>query len=180
MNKYSELDEIKEELKEALKHDENSLVQSTNQHVDSKRTFLGTLMTISVAIIAGLFVLITNGNYDSCFRGLAIGSGGLFVVSVMGASIYLIVILWGESLSLDRRRQFLINSRGCLMGVTDDESFRGYGELTLREAEKSKQKVKGSQEIWFVIVSFLLILAFLSLLFVIGNVLGLVKLCNIQ
>ena len=66
------------------------------------------------------------------------------------------------------------------MGVTDDESFRGYGELTLREAEKSKQKVKGSQEIWFVIVSFLFILAFLSLLFVIGNVLGLVKLCNIQ
>ncbi|MBU3999748.1 hypothetical protein KKG29_01025, partial [Patescibacteria group bacterium] len=86
----------------ALEEGEKRTIELMLKNIDHKRAFLGTTMTISAAIIAGLFILLASKDFNNCFNLLAIVSSFCFAIFIISSSIYLTVILSQESLSLDK------------------------------------------------------------------------------
>lgn|SRR3989338_1916682 len=159
---------ILEDRERNLEESEKRIIELNLKNIDHKRAFLGTTMTISAAIIAGLFILLTNKNYDGCFSLLVMTSASLFAVFMIGSSIYLTSILAQESLALDGRFKFIRESKRDFIekvgiAIIDIDSYEKYREQKYKEGKGLEREIKGSHEIWFVLLNILFILPFILL-----------------
>ena len=96
---------------DALEEGEKRILELALKNIDHKRAFLGTNMTISAAIVAGLFILLVSGEFNIYFNSLAIISSLFFVIFIISSSIYFTALLSQEGLSLDKRLQFVKSSK---------------------------------------------------------------------
>lgn len=145
---------------------ESNLFPILNENVSQKRTFLGTLMTIAAAIIAGLFLMFSK---EYIPRGpatyLAQISGifyGLFIVS---ASIWLTAIMSQEGTKLDRHLDFYKSLREDIYkkvgtAIRSKNDFDKFLKEKLEQNTKlSNKKIFGANEYFFWIVTALFIIA---------------------
>lgn len=141
----------------SLEKGEKETIELISKNIDHKRAFLGTLMTISAAILAGLFILLTNNVLEQeRFYFFAALSGFGFASFIIYSSIYLIFLLSQESLSLDKRLLFLRNSGDDFIGkvgvdIVDIDGYEKYRNEQYGKESKLKKEIKGSHEIWFMI-----------------------------
>lgn len=159
-----------EERERILDESEKRTIELISKHLDHKRAFLGTLMTISSAVLAGLFILFTGENSAVCAQSLATISGFGFALFVLASSAYFTFLLAQESLSLDKNLQFIKNSRKDFIEkigtfITDLDSYERYREEKNKEEKDARPKERGLWEGWFVIVSGLFILSAILVLF---------------
>jgi len=124
-------------------------------------------MTISVAIVAGLFVLISKNN--NCFSLLAVINNIFFTAFLIISSIYLTIILFQESQSLDKSLQFGRASKKDFIKninnktIYDITSYKKYRNQKYKEEKESKQEVRGSSEIWFILINVLFVFSVILL-----------------
>lgn len=159
-----------------LGESEKQIIDQSSKHIDHKRAFLGTLMTIAAAIIAGLFLLTNNNSGAFYLNLLAKISGFGFGLFIISSASYLIAIFSQESLSIDRRLEFIKNSRRDFVEkvgieITDIDSYEKYREQKYEEGKGVGSEIKGSREIWFVSISLLFVISSVPLIvmFLIGS-----------
>jgi hypothetical protein len=153
-----------EERERTLDEGEKRTIELISKHIDHKRAFLGTLMTISAAVLAGLFILFSGKDTGACINTLATISGLGFSLFIIFSSFYLTFLLAQESLSLDKNLHFVRDSRKDFIekvgiAITDLDSYERYRGEKNKEEKNSRPKEKGLWEGWFVIVSGLFILS---------------------
>lgn len=166
-----------EERERSLDEGEKRTIELLSKHLDHKRAFLGTLMTIAAGVIAGLFILITGEDPGICISLSAKVSGLGFAVFIVSSSIYLTFILAQESVTLDKHLRFLQDSKRDFINkvgisITDLDSYEEYRKKKYEEEKTSKPKQRGLWEGWFVglnlifvLSAILVLLLFLSPLF---------------
>ncbi len=164
-----------EERERILDQGERQAIDLAIKNIDHKRAFLGTLMTISVAVIAGLFVLISQDN--GCLNLLVTINCIFFVSFLLASTIYLTIILSRESISLNKNLEFIRESkRDFIRSLTDGtiKNLDGYEEYRKKKYKREKElrkNIKNLSEIWFILINvlfvFSIILLFITLLFII-------------
>lgn len=159
-----------EERERTLDEGEKRTIELISKHVDHKRAFLGTLMTISAAVLAGLFILFTGDGLTVCVKSLGTVSGLGFALFILASSAYLTFLLAQESLSLDKHLRFVQDSRKDFIAkvgisITDLDSYERYREEKNKQEKVSRPKERGLWEGWFVIVNVLFVLSAILVLF---------------
>lgn len=158
-----------EERERTLDEGEKRTFELISKHLDHKRAFLGTLMTIAAAVVAGLFFLIVNKDSNGCLNTLSIiGSLG-FAFFIISSSVYLTWILSQESSSLDEHLKFIQDSRKDFIekvgvDIVDMDSYERYREEKYKEEIEVKPKEKGTDEKYFVGICVLFIISSVLLL----------------
>lgn len=153
-----------EERENTLDEGEKRTIELISKHVDHKRAFLGTLMTISAAVLAGLFILFAGNDTGTCVSLLATVSGFGFALFIVAASAYLAFLLAQESLSLDKHLRFIQEARRDFIAkvgivVTSLDSYETYRKQKHKEETGSRSKEVGLWEGWFVIISSVFVLS---------------------
>ena len=153
-----------EERERTLDDGEEKTIGLISKHVDHKRAFLGTLMTISAAVLAGLFILFTSNDSGTCVSTLATISGFGFALFIITSSAYLAFLLAQESLSLDKHLRFIQEAKRDFIAkvgiaITDLDSYEKYRKQKHKEEVDAKPKERGLWEGWFIIVSALFVLS---------------------
>lgn len=153
-----------EERERTLDEGEEKTVGLILKHVDHKRAFLGTLMTISAAVLAGLFILLTSNDSGTCVSTLATISGFGFALFIITSSAYLAFLLAQESLSLDKHLHFIQEAKRDFIAkvgiaITDLDSYEKYRKQKHKEEVDTKPKERGLWEGWFIIVNALFVLS---------------------
>ena len=153
-----------EERERTLDTGEERTIGLISKHVDHKRAFLGTLMTISAAVLAGLFILFTSKDSGACVNTLATISGFGFALFIIASSAYLAFLLAQESLSLDKHLRFIQKAKKDFIAkvgidITDLDSYERYRKQKHKEEVDLKPKERGLWEGWFVLVSILFVLS---------------------
>ncbi|MBU1130970.1 hypothetical protein KJ840_02450 [Patescibacteria group bacterium] len=154
----------------ALEEGEKRIIELGLKNIDHKRAFFGTTMTISAAIIAGLFILLANKDYNSCFNLLATISSLFFATFIISSSIYITTILSQESSSLDKSLKFVRASKQDFIKNVENEtinsidSYNKYRKQKFKEEKELKQEVRASSETWFILINSLFIFSCLLLL----------------
>lgn len=168
---FKGLVELLEKNDESLREAEGNIYPLINENVSQKRIFLGTLMTIAAAVIAGLFFLFSKDYIsDSCAQLLAKISGLVYALFIVLSSAWLTALLSQESLKLDGRIQFYKRTGKEFMeragnAIKSEDDFREFLNKKLEESGKIEgRKIFGDQEWWFVGISSLFILASLPLM----------------
>ena len=151
-----------EERERTLDEGEKKTIELISKHLDHKRAFLGTLMTIAAAVIAGLFILVVGKDSSTCVNTLATASGFGFALFIISSSIYLTFILAQESLSLDKHLHFVQDSKKDFIEkvgttITDIDTYEHYREQKYKEEITSKQKERALGEGWFIGINALFI-----------------------
>jgi len=165
-----------------LEDGERQTIELISNNINHKRAFLGTSMTIAAAVIAGLFILLIGKDLsNSCLVFLTEMSGLGFALFIVTSSIYLTVILAQESLLLDRNLQFVEESKKDFIekvgiSIIDVDSYEKYRGQKYREEKELKRKVRGSHEIWFILINVLFISSFILLLIMFLS--PILKLCS--
>lgn len=161
---------ILEERERTLNEGEKRTIELISQHVGHKRAFLGTLMTISAAVIAGLFLLISSNDSNGCLSVLSIISSFGFAFFIIGSSSYLTWILLQEGISLDGYLKFVKDSKKDFINrigvdIFGIDSYEQYKEQKYKEeiATKPKEKII-SDEKYFVGICALFIISTILLL----------------
>jgi len=153
------------------------------RNIDHKRAFLNAIMTISAAVIAGLFILLTSNDISACLNLLSLVVGAFLMVFIIIASIYLVYLLSGESKLLDEKLKFIQKSKKDFIDkvgveITDIDSYERFRKQQHIEEQGLIKETKFSSEFWFIFVNGLFILSCVLLLimflFVGSNIL-----CNI-
>ncbi len=153
-----------EERERTLDKGEEKTIELISKHVDHKRAFFGTLMTIAAAVIAGLFIFVIGKESNICIDVLAAISGIGFALFIIGSGIYLTFILAQESLSLDKHLHFIQNAKKEFIekvgiDITDLDSYENYRKQKYEEEKASKPKERGLSEWWFVGINALFIVS---------------------
>jgi hypothetical protein len=136
---------------------EKRLTELILVNIDHKRSFLGILMTIAAAVIAGLFILMINENSDYLNLFSTISSLG-FSIFIISSGIYLTFILSQESQTLDSGYKFIKNSKKNFLEkigteIVDLDSYEKYRIQKYEEEKDSKIESKLISEKWFIGVS---------------------------
>lgn len=153
-----------------LEEGENRTIGLAIKNIDHKRAFLGTAMTISAATIAGLFILLDGKDFDGYFKLLAMISSFCFAIFIISSSIYLTLILSQESSSLDNSLKFVRKSQIDFVEkidkgiVSNIDSYEKHRNEKYDEEAKIKKEIKGSSEIWFILINILFIFPWFLLL----------------
>jgi uncharacterized membrane protein YcjF (UPF0283 family) len=163
MSENSILRKILEEKVEKLQESERNVIEIGIKIIDHKRAFLGNVMTIAAAILAGLFFLLTTKELSVCTYHLAMASGIGFALSIVAASIYLLAIFSHESVVNDRRLKFVRESRQELIRKFNNHEINNivdYEEHVKQKMGEEKNlttqdKTWIVEEKWFVAVGFL-------------------------
>jgi len=145
---------------------ESELLPLLNENVSQKRTYLGTLMTIAAAIIAGLFFMfskeyIPTGGATS----LAKFSGFFYGLFIVCASIWLTAIMSQEGTKLDRHLDFYKSLREDIYRKvgTAIRSRKDFDDFLIEKLEQSvklsNKKIFGADEYFFWIVTGLFVIA---------------------
>lgn len=160
---------ILEERERTLDEGEKRMIELISQHVGHKRAFLGTLMTISAAVIAGLFLLISSNDSNGCLSVLSIISGLGFAFFIISSSSYLTWILSKEGISLDGYLKFVKDSKKDFIkrigvDIFGIDSYEQYREQKYKEEVEVKPKEKITSEKYFVGICALFIISAILLL----------------
>lgn len=153
-----------------LEEGEKRTIELALKNIDHKRAFLGTTMTISAAVIAGLFILLTSKDHSNCFSLLVIVSSFCFTIFIISSSIYLTVLLSQEGSLLYKSVQFVRSSQQDFIKnvknrtIHDIGTYEEYRKQKYQEEGESKQEVRGSSEIYFVLINILFIFPWFLLL----------------
>ncbi len=140
------------------------------KNIEHKRNFLATIMNMSVAIIAGLLILLNQANYFDFSEKLIlinIISFGLFIIF---SSIYLTAILAQESEALDKSLEFTKRTKkdfieGVINGnISNNDDYESFRNQKYSEEKLLKVNKIFSSEIWFILINFLFIISFCLLL----------------
>ena len=158
-----------EERERTLDEGEKRTFELISKHIDHKRAFLGTLMTIAAAVVAGLFFLIVSKDSNGCLNTLSIISGFGFAFFIIGSSVYLTWILSQESISLDEHLKFIQDSKKDFIervgtGIVDMDSYEQYREQKYKEETEAKPKEKATSEKYFIGICVLFIISSVLLL----------------
>lgn len=172
--KRSKYIKILEDREKSLEDAERETLEIGIKIVSHKRAFLGTLMTIAAAIIAGLFVLLTTESLNkNCLHVLVTISGFGFVVFILCSAVYLTILFTQESILTDKRLKFLRESKIEFIqkignDIKDFDSYERYRqEKHKKEIQLNFQnEVWGSSELWFQLVSCLFVISSVLLLIV--------------
>jgi|GEM_PF-2121232 len=155
---YTNLDEITET--------ESKILPILNENVAQKRSFLGTLMTIAAAIIAGLFFMFSKDYIPSgCATALAKFSGIFYSLFIAAATVWLTLIMSQEGTKLDKQLDFYRSLRADLLkkvgtAIRSKKDFDLFLKEKLDQSIKlSDKKVLGAEEYFFWIVTGLFIAA---------------------
>jgi len=162
---------ILDQREKSLDEGEGGLIELTSLNVDHKRAFLGTLMTISAATIAGLFFLFTNNGLNNDYLVFLAKLSGLGHASfILASSVWLTFILSQESSALDRKLTFVRESRNEFVNKVGSEiinidTYEKYRNTKTQEEKDLKKPIWGDSEKWFVGLCILFTLASLPLIF---------------
>jgi len=158
---------------------ESDLLPILNENVSQKRTFLGTLMTIAAAIIAGLFFMFSKDYIPTGYATfLAKFSGFLYSLFIVSSSIWLTAIMSQEGTKLDKHLDFYKSLREDLykkvgMAIRSKNDFDAFLKEKLEQSIKlSDKKIFGAEEYFFWIITGLFIIAsvpVMILFFLAGN-----------
>lgn len=145
---------------------ESDLLPLLNENVSQKRTFLGTLMTIAAAIIAGLFFMFSKDYIPSgCATLLAKFSGFFYGLFIVSASIWLTAVMSQEGTQLGKHMDFCKSLREDIYtkvgtAIRSKKDFDDFLKEKLNQSIKlSDKKIFGAEEYFFWIVTGLFILA---------------------
>jgi len=153
-----------------LDEGEKRTIELSLKNLDHKRAFLNNLMNMSVAIIAGLFLLLisNDGDFFSTLLIIAVISFALFVII---STIWLTYLFSKESSSLDRSLEFIKTSKQDFIQKLQDGTIKDFGtyenyrkEKYKEEKTKIKKEIKGTSEFWFIFIIFLFVFSFVILL----------------
>ena len=153
-----------EERERTLNEGEKRQAELIQKHLDHKRAFLGTLMTIAAAVVAGLFILTSGDQASVCINKFATIGGLGFALFIIGSSFYLTFILSQESIVLSAGFEFVQKSKKEFIEkigieIVDLDTYERYRKEKYQEEQKSKFKRYLLWEGWFVIVNTLFILS---------------------
>lgn len=160
---------ILEEREKTLDEGERRNIDLSILNIGHKRSFLGTLMTIAAAIVAGLFFFFTSDySSDNYLTFLAILSGFGMAFFILGSAAYLAFILSQESVEANQRIQFVRNSKKDFIEkvgveITDIDSYEAYRQRKYEEERELDKKIPGTHEVWFILVVSLFVLSAISL-----------------
>ncbi len=159
--KYIKIIEDREKI---LEEGERRIIEIGITNLDHKRAFLGTLMTIAAAIVAGLFIFTNTGTSHPCLNFLAMLSGTGLALFIVFSAVYLIMILSQESRQIDERLQFIRDSRKDFIEkvgkeITNIDSYERFREESYGKEKGLTKPLKSSNEIWFILVTCLFVLS---------------------
>lgn len=149
-----------------LDEGESRIVKLSLMNIEHKRNFLGNIMSISIAAIAGLFILLSQSSYFEISEKLVLINVILLGLFIILSAVYLTSILSQESVLLDENIQFTKRTRAEFIEsvkngtVHDIESYEEYRKLKYSEEINSRKSVKGSNEIWFILLNFFIYIFF--------------------
>ncbi len=173
---FEGLIELYNEHSKSLEEFEAKLHSLSNENVGQKRVFLGTLMTISAAVIAGLFFLFStqyvfssDGTTQDYALALAKIAGTFQAVFLFCSGSWLTTMLSQEGVDLDRKIAFSKRTRDdfpqkMLTYIRSEESFRKYVEAKIEEEKKISLKKMFDGEWPFIFISSLFAIAALPLI----------------
>ena len=168
-----------EERERNLNEGERQPIELNIKNIDHKRAFLGTLMTISAALIAGLFLFMSGKQNEGYYEVLAMLSGVGLAVFVGSSAYYLRLLLSQESEEGDDRLEFVRKSKEDFIEkvgivITDLDSYEKYRQDKYEEEKKLKRKIRGSDEKYFKLITGLFILSAvpLTIMFIIAGFCG--------
>jgi len=145
---------------------ESNILPLLNENVAQKRSFLGTLMTIAAAIIAGLFFMFSKDYIPSgCATTLAKFSGFFYSLFIVGSTAWLTLIMSQEGTKLDKQLDFYRSLREDLFkkvgtAIRSKKDFDFFLKEKLDQSIKlSDKKILGAEEYFFWIVTGLFIVA---------------------
>jgi hypothetical protein len=150
---------------QSLEVGENKIIEFIIKNLDHKRAFIGTLMTIAGGILAGLFFLFTKENSDiSRFGFLARFGGNCFALFIIISAFYLISILSQESISLDKKLDFIRKSREKFIErlgdkITNLKTYEKYREIEYKKEMDNSEKKWFTEEKYFKIVCGLFVIS---------------------
>lgn len=176
--------EILEGHERDLEESEKRIMELVFININHKRAFLNAIMTISAAVIAGIFILLISNDIGACLSLLVLISGVSLMIFIITASIYLVHLLSSESKSLDKRLKFIQESKKDFINkvgieIFDIASYENFREKQHKEEKGLIKEIKFSSESWFIFVSILFILSCILLLIMFLSVDNRF-LCNIQ
>ena len=160
-----------EERENILNEGEKRTIELLLKNLDHKRAFLNNLMSMSVAVIAGLFLLLISNDgefFSTLLIIIAVLSFALFVII---STIWLTYLFSKESSSLDRSLEFIKTSKQDFIQklkdgtIKDFETYENYRKEKYKEEKtKIKKEIKGTSEFWFIFIIFLFVFSFIILL----------------
>ena len=169
-----------EEKEQSIDEGERRTIELNIKNIEHKRAFLGTLMTISSAFVAGLFIFIGKiNNNELIYRILTMVSGLGLTFFVISSAYYLGFLLSEEGREGDERLGFVKKSKKDFIekvGVTinDLNSYEKYRQEKYEEERKLDRKITFSDEKWFkfVICLFIISAVPLTIMFIIAGFCG--------
>lgn len=145
---------------------ESDLLPLLNENVSQKRTFLGTLMTISAAIIAGLFFMFSKEYIPTGYATFLAKFGGFFYgLFIVSASVWLTAIMSQEGTKLDRHLDFYKSLREDIYrkvgtAIRSKKDFDDFLKEKLDQNIKiGDKKILGVKEYFFWIITGLFLVA---------------------
>lgn len=161
-----------EDRDKSLDEAENRVRELGIKVIDHKRSLLGNLMTISAAIIAGLFILLTvQDPQTECTYRLAILTGIGFGFFIISASYYMMSLLSHDSERNDKHLNFVIDAHTDFVAkvgkeIVDLDSYEKYREKKFSEEKELKagDETWVSKEIWFRAINWLFIISVVGVL----------------
>lgn len=166
------LTEVLDEREKALDEGEDRVIAANSLNVEHKRSFLGTLMTISVAAIAGLFIFISNSETASgCVKLLAKASGLGYACFILASSTWLTAILSQENTVISKKLKFLRDSKADFINKVGVEiislkTYEDYRKIKNQEETTLEKPILGDSEAWFWGICMIFAISSLPLLFI--------------
>lgn len=160
---------ILDQREQSLDEGEKGLIELNSLNVDHKRAFLGTLMTISAATIAGLFFLFTNKDLSDCLIFYSKISGLGHALFILASSAWLTLILSQESVDISNKIVFVRESREEFVSKVGSEiinldTYEKYRNTKNQEENKLKRYIWGDSERWFVGLCILFVISSIPLI----------------
>ena len=172
--------EIVEDRIKNLEEANNYLTQLTLKNIDHKRAFLGNLMTISAAITAALFFILTTDFKSSLpnFYSLLISVSAFFsVLFITANAAYMVTLLSQESMNLDKRLAFGRKSKEDFISklnrytINNIDEYNHYVQEQYLEENKLVDSKLIDGEKYFLCTIALFIISYIPLLFILYHVL---------
>ena len=158
--------EMMDENLDGINETESNILPLLNENVAQKRSFLGTLMTIAAAIIAGLFFMFFKDYIPSGYATfLAKFSGFFYSLFIVCSTVWLALIMSQEGTNLDKQLDFYRSLREDILkkigtAVRSKKDFDVFLKEKLDESIKlSSRKIFAAEEYFFWIVVGLFVIA---------------------
>lgn len=173
-NNISNIEQILINRENSLNEAESRVDSLLLKHIEHKRAFLSTAMSISMAAIVGLFLLI-HYSENQCLQSLILITIGTFALFLCFTAIYMILLLDNESQNLIDHKNFIKNSKEKFINavinqeIKDFNSFEKFRKKQFINEKKLRKTNAIDSSKWFFIVGmifgFSTILSFATIIY---------------